>query len=231
MAAPPLSRTATWASAGVGALFLGVFLKLSQELFFDTAPESRIQDIDTSILAFQVQARRGWLTGVAIDLTALGSPVLLGIFVVMVVLVLTMTHDRLGSLLVVSAAVGAIGWTLVLKRLIERQRPQLVSHLVAVDGYSYPSGHSLASAAILMSGAIIACRHLESRVQQLVVLIFTGGIVGAVALSRVYLGVHYPSDVAAGTSLGVAWSFLCAAALSWIEGRRFARAKGSGVDQ
>jgi undecaprenyl-diphosphatase len=219
---PPatLSRTATWASAGVGGVFLSIFLKLSQELFFDSAPGSRVQEMDASLIALQVQTRRGWLTGVAIDLTALGSPTVLAIFVVMVVLVLGMTRDRLGSLLVVCSAAGAVGWTLLLKRLLERQRPSVATHLVGVSGYSFPSGHSLASAAILMSGAIIACRHLESRVQQVIVLVFTGVVVFAVALSRVYLGVHYPSDAAAGTSLGLAWAFLSASTLSWFESRR-----------
>jgi undecaprenyl-diphosphatase len=223
---PPaaLSRTATWASAGVGAAFLSVFLKLSQELFLDVEPASRVRSFDGLLLSLEVHRRPGWLTGIAIDLTALGSPVVLGIFVAMVVLVLAMTRDRAGSLLVVISALGAAGWTLVLKHLIERRRPPVSGHLVAVTGYSYPSGHSLASAAILMSGAIIACRHLDSRAQQLVVLACTLAVVSAVALSRVYLGVHYPSDVAAGTSLGLAWAFLSAAALSFVEGRRSARA-------
>ena len=221
MAPRPLSMTATWMLLGAAAISLGGFAKLSQELFFDEAGGQNVVELDQSMLAVQATARQVWLTPVAMDLTALGSPVVLGILVAMLVLVLGMTRDRLGASLVVGSAAGAAFWTVLLKHLIERPRPTLVTHLVDVDGFSYPSGHSLASAAILMSGAFIACRHLERRSFQFIVLAATFVIVLAVAASRVYLGVHYPTDVIAGTSFGLAWSFFGAAAMNVIESRRF----------
>src|SRR5262249_2672922 len=106
---------------------------------------------------------------------------------------------------------------------IERERPPLATRLVATSGYSYPSGHSLASAALLSAFAVIVSRHLESRVQQVVVFVAAGLVMCAVAASRGYLGVHYFSDVVAGTSFGLAWTFTSVALLGAFDARWLGR--------
>jgi membrane-associated phospholipid phosphatase len=203
-------RLGTWLSLFVSAAFFGVFVLISHKVVFD--PDSRLAQADRSLLLWTGQARQHGLTAVAIDLTAMGSPTVLVIFLCFFFLVLGLTRDFIGVCLVGASGVGAVALTAVLKSLVARGRPQVLPHLVEVAGLSYPSGHAVAAAAIYLSGAIIASRHLGSRWQQSVVLAFAALVVVGIAWSRVYLGVHYPTDAVAGTSLGFAWGFLLAAA-------------------
>ncbi|HEX4334602.1 MAG TPA: phosphatase PAP2 family protein [Polyangiaceae bacterium] len=219
---PPLSHAASWAAAAAGAAYFGVFLKVSQELLHGHHGP-RVLAIDDTAAHWVAGIRRAPLTHVAVDVTSLGSPAVLGVVVVAAAVGLRVTRDRLGAVLLGAATVGAIGWTQGLKDLIERERPPLAARLVVTSGYSFPSGHSLASASILGALALIACRHLPSRTQQGMALIGTGFVMTSVAASRVYLGVHYLSDVTAGTSFGLAWVLGWAAALSALENRRARR--------
>jgi membrane-associated phospholipid phosphatase len=217
---PPLSPTASWAAAAAGTAYFGVFLKVSQELFSGGAPRGHALSIDHAAAAWVSGIRRPWLTQIAVEVTSLGSVTVLGAIVVLAAAGLYLTRDRLGAILLASATVGALGFTPLLKDLIERERPPLAARLVVTSGYSFPSGHSLAAASILGALALIACRHLPSRAERLVTLAAAAVVIGAVAASRVYLGVHYLTDVAAGTSFGLAWVLAWAAALSALEHRR-----------
>jgi membrane-associated phospholipid phosphatase len=161
--------------------------------------------------------RYATLTRIALDVTAVGTPSVLGVFVVGFAALAAATRDRFALLLLASASAGAVGWTSLLKNLIEREHPPIGSRLVVTSGYSYPSGHSLASAALLTAFAVILSRHLDSRLRQGVVFVGAGLLGGAVAASRVYLGVHYFSDVVAGTSFGLAWTFASVALLGALD--------------
>jgi undecaprenyl-diphosphatase len=218
---PPLSPTAVWAAAAAGLLYLGVFLKVSHELFFVGNRGVAVLSLDHAAAAWVSSVRQPWLTQAAVEVTALGAPTLLGVIVAFSAVGLYMTRDRLGAVLLAAATAGAIGWTSLLKSLLERDRPPLSARLVITSGYSFPSGHSLASAAILGALALIACRHLSSRALQFAALGATALVICAVAASRVYLGVHYLTDVAAGTSFGLAWVLGWVAVLSALEHRRF----------
>jgi membrane-associated phospholipid phosphatase len=192
-------------------------MKLSQVLVGGGGLALRAIDSAASDWAFRM--RHATLTRVTLDVTAIGTPSVLGVFVVGFAFLAAVTRDRLAALLLASASAGAIGWTSLLKSLIERERPPLASRLVATSGYSYPSGHSLASAALLTAFAVIVSRHLGSRLQQVAVFAATGVLVCAVAASRVYLGVHYFSDVVAGTSFGLAWTCCSVAVLAAVDPR------------
>jgi undecaprenyl-diphosphatase len=215
----PLSRTATWASAGIGAASLGVFFKLSQELLWSNGTGSWLNGADQGAIAFVLRVRSPSLTRTAIEVTALGTPTVLGALVIVAAIALRLSRDRLGAMLLGACAAGAIGWTSLLKNLIERERPPLGVRLVGTSGFSYPSGHSLASASVLAALALIVARHVRWRSQQVLTFAVTAVAIVAVAASRVYLGVHYLSDVAAGTSFGLAWAFATVAVLSAIHGR------------
>ena len=122
-------------------------------------------------------------------------------------------------MLAIQTAAGAGLWMLLAKGIIERARPDIVPHLVQVAGFSYPSGHSIAAAAMYLTIMILVTRHFPALRDRLVLLLLALAVILLVGLSRVYLGVHYPSDVLSGLSLGAAWAFLLAGFASLVEPR------------
>lgn len=150
-----------------------------------------------------------WLPGAMRDLTALGSAPVFVLFVLAVAgfLVVRRQFHALGLLLV--ATVGGMLLNDFLKDAFARPRPPRALHLTEVRSMSFPSGHAMESAIIYLTLAAILARLVRTRVLQLYfvgVALFLTAVVG---LSRVYLGVHYPSDVLAGWTAGLAWSLLC----------------------
>ena len=95
---------------------------------------------------------------------------------------------------------------------------------------SYPSGHSLAAASLYLTVAILVCRHLQRTGHQIAILAMTVGIILLVGTSRIYLGVHYPSDVASGISLGTARALLLAGCFSFIPVPKVAPTGNSPLD-
>jgi membrane-associated phospholipid phosphatase len=121
---------------------------------------------------------------------------------------------RLDALAVALGLGGAIAIDNAVKALVARQRPT-VEHLQHVSGWSYPSGHSGQAAAFWTSLLLVVLARTRTRPGSGVAIGLTAVIVLAVACSRVYLGVHYPSDVIAGALLGCSWALFTRRALSW----------------
>lgn len=181
------------------------------------------QSIDRGIL-LAFRRPDGSLTGspavqqAARDLTALGSSLILWVLTLLSAGFLALQRKgRLALLLLVSIASGAVS-DYALKGLFQRARPELVPHLVFASGASFPSGHSMMSALTYLTlGALFA--HTERRtVLKIYVLAAAIFLTAMVGLTRIYLGVHWPSDVLAGWSAGVVW-----AVLSWLAAKRLQR--------
>jgi undecaprenyl-diphosphatase len=150
-----------------------------------------------------------WFEEAARDVTGLGSHTILIGLTLGVAILLALIRKRGAALLVLGSITGAMLISAGLKVLFQRPRPDLVPHAVEVYTASFPSGHAMLSAATYLTlGAIIAqvqaSWHTRSYV--IFVAILTTILVGA---SRVYLGVHWPTDVLAGWCLGAAWALLC----------------------
>jgi len=159
-----------------------------------------------------------WLEESARDITALGSTIVLGLATFAVAGFLTLDRKYAAMGFVLGAVLS--GWLLsfVLKSSFERPRPELVPHLMRVYFSSFPSGHSMMSAVVYgtlgsLLSSLVTLRRLKFYF--LAVAAIAAGLVG---VSRVYLGVHYPTDVLAGWSAGLAWSTLC-----WLVSRRLIR--------
>jgi membrane-associated phospholipid phosphatase len=136
--------------------------------------------------------------------TAIGSPVVVDVVAaVVVVLLLFLRWWRLAAV-VALARVGELVCESVVKMVVARPRPALVNPVASASGYSFPSGHAGGSAAVYGALALLALVGVAGWARLMLV---TGAalLVSAVAVSRVLLGVHYPSDVAAGMALGLAW--------------------------
>lgn len=150
-----------------------------------------------------------WLKEPARDITALGSSTVLALLTLLVFgfLYLQKLH-RAAWLTLISAGSGAIMGTL-LKWLIGRPRPTEVPHLMEVSTLSFPSGHSMMSAVVYLTlGALLA--RLVARPGLKVYVILSAVLVTVlVGVSRVYVGVHYVTDVLAGWTAGTVWATLC----------------------
>lgn len=150
-----------------------------------------------------------WVEAFFLDVTGLGSTTIITIVTLAVCGFLLMLR-RSGTALLVLAAIG--GGTIlnnVTKLFFERPRPDLVAHAVETQTSSFPSGHAMMSAiAFLTLGALLARTQKRTSVRAYIVTlaVLTTVLVG---ISRVYLGVHWPSDVLAGWLLGSAWALFC----------------------
>jgi undecaprenyl-diphosphatase len=196
-----------------------LFLELSENVFGEGEETAHFLSLDSTFLRAAASLRRGWMTGIAVDLTALGSATVLTLCTVTALIVLLAARDRGSAIQLSITAVGSAGLIGLLKQMLERDRPPVVSHLVEVTGFSYPSGHSLAAAAIYTTLAILACRAIAPGWPRGAVLSLAFVLVLAIGFSRVYLGVHYPSDVLAGLALGCGWAFLVTAVRVWLTAR------------
>jgi undecaprenyl-diphosphatase len=150
-----------------------------------------------------------WLEGAVRDVTSLGSPIVLALVMLAVAgfVVLRRQYHAFWFLLGAGVGAGALGW--LLKRWFARPRPELVPHLVRVDSGSFPSGHSLLSAAIYLTlGALLArlVKPMRFKIYIICVALVFSMLVG---VSRVYLGVHYPTDVLGGWTVGLLWAIGC----------------------
>lgn len=160
-----------------------------------------------------------WLASVVRDLTSLGSTAVLSLIVAAAALYLLLDGKRLSAALVLVSTLG--GWAMGngLKLLMGRERPDVVPHLMHEITLSYPSGHALMSAVIYLTlGAMLARaeRRPAFKVYLFGVAVFVAFIVG---LTRLYLGVHWPTDVLAGWGLGAAWAMGCLLVAGWLERR------------
>lgn len=160
-----------------------------------------------------------WLETVGMDITALGGYTVLTLVVLAVAGYLLLAGKTHGMWLVLVASGGGYALTMGLKEVFGRERPDIVPHLVHAGSASFPSGHAMMSAVVYLTlGVLLAqlAEHWALRIYALVVALCLTFLVG---ISRVFLGVHYPTDVLAGWSAGLAWALLCWLAARWLQQR------------
>jgi undecaprenyl-diphosphatase len=155
------------------------------------------------------------------DLTALGGVLLRNLIALGVVVALAFLRlRREAALLALTVMLGwLVGWGI--KLLVGRPRPEIVPHLTEAGGASFPSGHSF-NAAVVYIAIALALATLSARESVRLTIISAALLLSlAVAWSRVWLGVHFPTDVAAGWLGGAGWAFLAAAVL-WPSANKMA---------
>ena len=152
------------------------------------------------------------------DVTALGGYIVLTFLVVSVVVYLLVIGKWRNAVMVSGASVSGVFLSELLKVQFGRPRPELVPQLAEVHSLSFPSGHAMLSAVIYLTlGALLARFHKRKR-ERALIMVYAVLVTMMVGASRVYLGVHWPTDVLAGWALGAAW-----AAVWWLVAWRFLR--------
>jgi undecaprenyl-diphosphatase len=147
------------------------------------------------------------------DITALGGTLLRNLFAIMAVVALLFLRLRREATLL--AATVALAWIVnsAIKHLVGRPRPEIVPHLMEAGGNSFPSGHSFNSAVVYISIALAFAAMSKRRSVRTTVIAAAIAASIIIAWSRVWLGVHWPSDVIAGWLGGAGWAFLASALL------------------
>ena len=155
-----------------------------------------------------------WLPDAMTSLTALGST-----FVLLLVIAASTVYLLLGrrprtALFVLAGAGGGVAMAGLLKLVYARPRPNLVPHLVDVTSTSFPSGHATDSAIVYLTLATLIARTVPDQALRIYLIGVAVLLTLLIGVSRVYLGVHWPSDVVAGWTIGAAWALACSLAYS-----------------
>jgi len=197
------------------------FVSLAEEVF-----EGDTEAFDRAVLlAFRNPANSAdpigpaWVEEMMRDITSLGSQPILILVSLAAFGFLMMTRRPASAWLLLVSVSGGLILSTVLKLGFERARPDLVAHATQVFTASFPSGHAMLSAVTYLTlGALLARAQESHRVKAyllgmvVILTVITG-------LSRVYLGVHWPTDVIAGWCIGAAWALLCCLVALWLEQR------------
>ncbi len=231
--APPRSRFVgilTWARAEIGALAVVLIAALALLGFgilaatvtgggaggFDKAVLLALRSTDD--LSDPIGPR--WLERAVGDVTSLGSFAVLGLITIGAAGYLVADGKRHAAIFVLVAIGGGTALSSAMKLLFERPRPDVVAHLVPVQTLSFPSGHAMLSAVTFLTLGAILMRVQPRRRMKAYILAAAITLTLLVGLSRIYLGVHWPTDVLAGWCLGAAWAMACWLVAAWLQARQ-----------
>ncbi len=169
-----------------------------------------------------------WFEEAVRDVTALGGNIVLAFMTLAVIGFLLLIRNRGAALLVFASVAGGTLIGYLLKGMFDRPRPDLVAHGAAVYTASFPSNHAMLSAVTYLTlGALLARLEVRRRVKAYF-LALSAILTLAVGLSRIYLGVHWPTDVLAGWCVGAAWAMAVWAMALWLQRR--GRVEGPALD-
>jgi undecaprenyl-diphosphatase len=197
-----------------------IFIKLADEV-----TEGGTQHFDEQVLRSLRKANdpgvlRGphWLFETARDITALGSVAVLSLATLAVLGYLFMTRKRHAMWLVLIATAGGLGLGSILKHVFARPRPTVVPHLQDIGTSSFPSGHSMYSAIVYLTLASLLAPVVPERAAKAYFVVIAMILTFLIGISRMALGVHYPTDVLGGWCVGLTWALLC-----WLVARQLQR--------
>lgn len=149
-----------------------------------------------------------WFPEAMRDLTALGSNLILILLTLAVVVYLLIDHRFLAAIVTSLAVLTGVILSSLLKELFSRPRPALVPHNAEVFSASFPSGHSMLSAVVYLTLAALLVHFHDRRAHKAYIIFLAVSVSILIGVSRVYLGVHWPTDVLAGWCMGAAWAML-----------------------
>ncbi|MDH4384450.1 MAG: phosphatase PAP2 family protein [Caulobacter sp.] len=193
----------------------------------DEAAEGGAHGLDRALLSMlrtagdpAAPAGPAWLLIAMRDVTSLGSITVLGLIVLLTAgLFASLRHGR-EALVLLLASLGGMAISQGLKAVFARSRPEEALRLVEVTNASFPSGHAMLSAVVYLTLGVLVARFSPRRRVKAFALTVAVLLALLVGISRIYLGVHWPTDVLAGWSVGAAWAMAC-----WLAAWRLERGR------
>jgi undecaprenyl-diphosphatase len=153
------------------------------------------------------------------DITGLGGVAVLTLITVIAVGFLVLDGKKHMAWFVLGSVLGGLAASTILKDMFHRPRPDLVPFDVYVSGASFPSGHSMMSAVTYLTLGALLARSQERKRLKAYFLLVALFLTTAVGITRVYLGVHWPTDVLAGWTAGAIWALLCWLTARWLQAK------------
>ena len=190
----------------VGATW--IFVMLAGEV-----REGETQAFDEAVLRYVETHQTPTLDKVMLEITFMGTGLIVMTIVLVAGMFLWLTKHKHSALLLIVATTGGILLNGLLKAGFDRPRPGVFEWKQHTVSSSFPSGHAMSAATVYITVAYLAARLQRRRISRLMTLATALVVIALIAASRLYLGVHYPSDVAAGVVIGIAWAALCMAML------------------
>jgi undecaprenyl-diphosphatase len=160
-----------------------------------------------------------WLHIAARDVTSLGSTGVLTILTVAALGFLALKRLWVDALVVLVAIGGGTAVSNALKNFVQRGRPNFAADVAETYTYSFPSGHAFLSAAAFLTLGLLLARAQARAVLKAYILGSAVALTILIGVSRLYLGVHWPTDVLAGWCAGAAWAILCRSVADWLQSR------------
>ena len=202
----------------VVALALWGFAEFAEEV-----QEGATLKFDLATMEWMEANRVGILDKFLLDVTALGTGLVVLVVVGIAALFLALTNHWYSAILLLVATAGGQLLNTVLKLFYDRPRPSNIEALTHTTSTSFPSGHAMSAVIVYGTVAYLASRLQKKHWARALTMLTAILIIIGISASRVYLGVHYPSDVVAGTIIGAAWAAFCMSGLEAVRvfGKRF----------
>lgn len=183
-------------------IVIGVALVALLGVVMDVKGDDLARIDSAAYVFFVLHLRRAWLTPIMETISSLASPVILA---VMLLVVQAFAPGRRPGMCAAINLVLAVLIDLVLKEIVQRPRPDESLRLVSETGYSFPSGHSMVSMAFYGLLLWMVWRYEKDRIVKWTCMAGFAAVILLVGISRIYLGVHYASDVLAGFCVSAVW--------------------------
>ncbi|NHC43079.1 phosphatase PAP2 family protein [Bacillus sp. MM2020_1] len=160
--------------------------------------DHKIIDFDRDIIAAIQGLESPLLTNVMKFFTFVGStPVVIVLIILLIIFLYKVLHHRLELILLISAIIGSAVLNQILKQVFHRIRPNF-HRLIDISGFSFPSGHAMNAFTVYVIISFLLWRHIPSKWGRSLLICISTVMILAIGISRIYLGVHYPSDIIGG---------------------------------
>ena len=216
-----IDKAGTLAGA-VGIFLLGglIIAAFGTWIFVEVGEHVRsgtTQAFDEAVLRWLGAHHTKTFDAIMLEVTALGTGTVVIMIVAVAGLFLVLTQHKYSAILLLASTLGGIVLNGILKIGFNRPRPSIFVPEVHAVSSSFPSGHAMSSAIVYSTVAYLAARLHKRRWARFLVMTAAFIVIVLICLSRLYLGVHYPSDVVAGVAIGLAWAGFCMATLEAIQ--------------
>lgn len=202
------------------AFILCIFFAIAFGYIATAVGNKSIAHFDTAVIGFVQGLEAPWLTSIMKVFTWIGSGYVVALIALIGFMVLYFVlRYRHQAFLLISVIAGSVLLNSVLKLYFRRERPE-IHRIMDANGFSFPSGHTMMAFALYAIIAYIAWRNVKKTMSRVVLVLFTAFMIIMIGTSRIYLGVHYPSDIVGGFAASALWVTIAISVYAYFQNKR-----------